>query len=577
MQRGGVNNCKSDIYSFGILLREIFPHRYRHIARKCTREEPEKRYPNMEAVRKAMERNDRWRRRIPLLVLLAMMVPLAFLAVRPTVSDTASNDMKVVAVDPSWGEDQKRHFNEACWYMEVAYMPIQAVAERGGAYREVLTEQLRKRTITLNELLEEMGDRYDPESEEGMQFKRMVSDRQKVYFHDLTNDFANQCKSYKEDFRLGLLTQREYDSLEWLMNAMVTTLAVDEVTAVSASCGVEVDAQFAKGMERGLCWGPMRYPSMRSRHAACGEGQRIVMDGLEPGATCFVRSYLETPAGTVYGNEVSFTTLENVETVPEGALGGRFSVAPDRQVWFSCGNLQYRASTDTWRFAEHQWDFVGADNDKASADFDGWIDLFGWGTSGRDHGAVVYQPWIPIKDTKSNNLYYAYGNPDANLYDETGEADWGYNAISNGGNHEGLWRTLTVEEWTYLLCSRKSASGVRFAMAMVDGVKGVVLLPDRWKTSNYAFNVVNTTMDGSSNIISGDDWEKVLEPAGAVFLPMAGLRLINGVRLVSGCYYTSSAAVFDAWHCNVFNGGFGFSTDGHRGDGNSVRLVRDVE
>ena len=27
---------------------------------------------------------------------------------------------------------------------------------------------------------------------------------------------------------------------------------------------------------------------------------------------------------------------------------------------FSKGNLQYRASTNTWRFAEHQWDFVGS-------------------------------------------------------------------------------------------------------------------------------------------------------------------------------------------------------------------------
>ena len=35
-----LNNCNTDVYSLGLLLREIFPHRYRHIAAKCTRENP---------------------------------------------------------------------------------------------------------------------------------------------------------------------------------------------------------------------------------------------------------------------------------------------------------------------------------------------------------------------------------------------------------------------------------------------------------------------------------------------------------------------------------------------------------
>lgn len=38
----------------------------------------------------------------------------------------------------------------------------------------------------------------------------------------------------------------------------------------------------------------------------------------------------------------------------EGALSGLFSVSADKQVYFSKGDLQYQASTDTWRFAENQ-------------------------------------------------------------------------------------------------------------------------------------------------------------------------------------------------------------------------------
>ena len=44
---------------------------------------------------------------------------------------------------------------------------------------------------------------------------------------------------------------------------------------------------------------------------------------------------------------------------PTGAINGLFSVSGSRQVYFSRGNLQYQASTNTWRFAEHQYDYIG--------------------------------------------------------------------------------------------------------------------------------------------------------------------------------------------------------------------------
>lgn len=50
-----------------------------------------------------------------------------------------------------------------------------------------------------------------------------------------------------------------------------------------------------------------------------------------------------------------------VPSVPEGAINGLFSVSPSKKVYFSQGNLQYQASSNTWRFAEHQWNCVGGD------------------------------------------------------------------------------------------------------------------------------------------------------------------------------------------------------------------------
>lgn len=69
---------RADIYAFGLLLKEIFPHRYKHIAAKCSRADRERRYGNAEALRKAFERRSRWLWVLPILigVVLAVMPSL---------------------------------------------------------------------------------------------------------------------------------------------------------------------------------------------------------------------------------------------------------------------------------------------------------------------------------------------------------------------------------------------------------------------------------------------------------------------------------------------------------------------
>lgn len=76
--------------------------------------------------------------------------------------------------------------------------------------------------------------------------------------------------------------------------------------------------------------------------------------------------------------------------------------------------------------------------------------------------------------------YNVYGQNNSNLYDYTGKADWGYNAISNGGNVENFgWRTLTKDEWNYLLFERPNY-GILFGQGQVNGTNGLILLPDDW-------------------------------------------------------------------------------------------------
>ncbi|MBO4655069.1 MAG: hypothetical protein J5644_05955, partial [Bacteroidales bacterium] len=66
------------------------------------------------------------------------------------------------------------------------------------------------------------------------------------------------------------------------------------------------------------------------------------------------------------------TSPYTYEPAPQGAISGKFSVSSTKQVYFSQGNLQYQASTGTWRFAEHQYDFIGGGNFLSESNTD-WI------------------------------------------------------------------------------------------------------------------------------------------------------------------------------------------------------------
>ncbi len=271
------------------------------------------------------------------------------------------------------------------------------------------------------------------------------------------------------------------------------------------------------------------------------------------------------------------------ENVPTGALEGVFSVSALQQVRFSMGNLQYMASSNTWRFAENQYDFVGLSNNHISSTYDGWIDLFGWGTSGNNHGAVAYQPW---STSIVESHYNAYGSATYDLFSQTGQADWGYNAISNGGGQTNQWRTLTQEEWAYLINSRNTASGIRFAKGIVNDIKGLILLPDDWSSSTYTLNDTNTaSAHYTVNVIPASDWA-VLQNAGAVFLPAAGSRYdvsVNGYSTpnktsANGYYWTSTHQDTDGAYMFKFNN-YSCPTQWtqYRYIGMSVRLVCTVQ
>ena len=290
------------------------------------------------------------------------------------------------------------------------------------------------------------------------------------------------------------------------------------------------------------------------------------------GGTTFHSAVLEQAQ---YTNE-TVTLIFAVET-PVGAIDVLFTINDDGgKVFFSKGNLQYVKSTGVWSFMEHQYDMVerlGQDVGENYADQD-TVSLFGWSTSGYNHGGYCYQPW---STSTSESDYHAYGYYQFNLEDQTGQADWGYNAIVNGGNTEHLWRTLTTEEWDYIFETRATSSGIRFAKAKVGNVNGVILLPDDWSGSYFNLNFPNTTnVYYENNLISLEQWP-VIEQHGAVFLPASGYRLGTEINNTgsSGHYWSSTHFYENRANCvNIFDSGLYPQAIDFIYNGFSVRLVQ---
>lgn len=233
-----------------------------------------------------------------------------------------------------------------------------------------------------------------------------------------------------------------------------------------------------------------------------------------------------------------------------------FSVSKSNQVYFSPGNLQYHPKNNEWRFAYNQLNYVGKTNANIDPDYDGWIDLFAWGTGDNPTNLSV--------------------NPD----DYQMFVDWGHNKI--GEESANKWRTLTHEEWMFILKHRPRAEELS-GVATVNGVNGMILLPDDWiSPADISFAKGTHVYKGVGfyslhQNFTTEQWSK-LAASGAIFLPAAGVRSDKEVLAIQerGTYWSSSVdEAYDA-HCILFESNIIGTIDIYRDTGRSVRLVRDI-
>ena len=221
-------------------------------------------------------------------------------------------------------------------------------------------------------------------------------------------------------------------------------------------------------------------------------------------------------------------------------LIGVFSVSDTKTVTFSPGNLQLTAA-NTWKFAEHQYDFIG------DSQSDNHRDVFGWGTGNN-----------PNQTSSNPNDYGTF-------------TDWGNNTNLQSQLGTG-WYTLSTAEWQYLLGTNSTRSG-RYGLGKYGTVCGLILIPDD-VTIPTGFNATCGSFDNNL-------WSESFTAVGAVFLPAAGRREESGFVEAGnyGGYWSSTPNNSDSEEAYALYFGDGIvnsNDEGNRNIGRSVRLVKDA-
>jgi Concanavalin A-like lectin/glucanases superfamily len=102
--------------------------------------------------------------------------------------------------------------------------------------------------------------------------------------------------------------------------ATLTTSAVTSILKDSAVSGGTISSDGGASVTaRGVCWGTTINPTITNNKTSNGSGTGAfssALTGLTPNTNYHVRAYATNSAGTAYGNDLSFTTLSLVASVP---------------------------------------------------------------------------------------------------------------------------------------------------------------------------------------------------------------------------------------------------------------------
>ncbi len=269
--------------------------------------------------------------------------------------------------------------------------------------------------------------------------------------------------------------------------------------------------------------------------------------------------------GGIWAACIDVTDDTNASIVTN-TLPGKFSVNADgKQVNFAKGGMEYNRSLDLFQTGSNQWETVNGKNKYISDPTNiNWINFFGWGT-GND-----------LMKYDSLASYPVFN-------------DWGLREIRNTSCEPGTLRTMSADEWDYIINGRPDAADKRTVGCIIQLVEEpdtaalnvIILLPDEFVMPEGLKMDMHTT-NYRANAYWPEEWE-MLENNGAVLIPLTGYRKgdklfdldSDGIALVSHLWTSTPDGDNNAKSVRIDKNGWTFESM-PRCCGMYVRLVKDA-
>ena len=298
-------------------------------------------------------------------------------------------------------------------------------------------------------------------------------------------------------------------------------------------------------------------------------GTKLSADGRVTGTGVNANSENVTVSTALKANDFiksGFTLTNPVFAAPDaqyavktsGGVLTQFSVGNGKKVYFSRANLKCNVANPNqlvWGFHEHQYDECFGI--KTGSSTSSPANQNGSGSSGIQYGSDVEMDrfsWGFQYPTVTGEDDWVNGTRNLSWYDGT---DWGCALTGEGNDH---WRTLTYEEWDYLLNNtsrgdRRFLKGC-FAVSITrNGVtyntymSGMFIAPDGYVGTLGASNWNKTGTTYSPTNMTETRIKRFFDD-GCVFLPAVGYRddsyyyayncYTNPCDFIQGCYWTAT-------------------------------------
>ena len=182
--------ASSDVWSLGYIIRIMFPNRYRGIVRKCRRQNPKDRYPDIVSLEKALRNADRLRR-------FLISLPFVFCAIAIIAMSAYSYHQKRLQEEASLKYQLDSLRNEIPQVEELKRRL--AELQKDSAYVAKIERDIRKMYLATKKILEDPGK--VPYLNFGYQYTRKwIDDVEKYKRESCPDKYHHECRTFFDKY-----------------------------------------------------------------------------------------------------------------------------------------------------------------------------------------------------------------------------------------------------------------------------------------------------------------------------------------------------------------------------------------